>query len=179
MKSIPTWFGSHLPSWCVILLVMHSLHSAIAGVPAMEEWYFLPNFGKDIRGIERMESALGFPSRLSEVANALLAPGGGLSEQERKLVKWHPATFPHQDFVGMMPGRKVFGWYACVFDVPENKANQDLLVDLGLIDDADECYLNGQRIGGMGRVPGGSAWQSDRLYRVPAEKVRQTGNYLA
>ena len=52
-------------------------------------------------------------------------------------------------------------------------------MDLGVIDDADETYLNGTSIGFTGSIPKRSAWQKDRLYRVPAEKVKPARNYLA
>lgn len=55
----------------------------------------------------------------------------------------------------------------------------DVIVDLGIIDDADETFMNGTRVGGMGRVPDGSAWQSDRLYRVPGHLLNRYFNYLA
>ena len=128
------------------------------------QWHFLPTFHEAVRGVE-MEAVGegGFFAALPTPARRLLAEGTPLTEAQRKELRWRPASFPHRDFVRLMPKNKVHGWYGCLFDVPQELAGRDLLLDLGVIDDADETYLNGFRIGGMGAVPGGSAWQSDRL----------------
>ncbi|MBQ9367724.1 MAG: hypothetical protein IJT83_08080 [Victivallales bacterium] len=146
----------------------------------MGKWHFLPTFQEAVRGVEA--EAVGerdFFASLPTSARRLLAEGTPLTEAQRKELHWRPASFPHRDFVRLMPENKVHGWYGCLFDVPPELAGRDLLLDLGIIDDADETYLNGSRIGGTGTVPGGSAWQSDRLYRISAERVKSQRNYLA
>ena len=55
-------------------------------------WYFLPNFGEDVRGVERGRVAL--PRDLPTEAERLLSPDGGLTPEQREQVRWHEATFP-------------------------------------------------------------------------------------
>ena len=159
---------------CTAVLACLLALRATAGVAP---WYFLPNFGEDIRGVERVAAGR-FHETIPSVAERLLSPDGGLSPDQREQVRWHEATFPHRGFVDMMPQQKAFGWYAHAFGVPQQFAGMDLLLDLGIIDDADETFVNGRRVGGLGKVPGGSAWQTDRLYRVPASSVNAFGDNL-
>jgi hypothetical protein len=151
---------------------------ALRATADVAPWYFLPNFGEDIRGVERVAAGR-FHETIPSVAERLLSPDGGLSPDQREQVRWHEATFPHRGFVDMMPQQKAFGWYAHAFGVPQQFTGLDLLLDLGIIDDADETFVNGVRVGGLGKVPGGSAWQADRLYRIPASKINCFGDNLA
>ncbi|MBQ7178217.1 MAG: hypothetical protein IJS08_12445, partial [Victivallales bacterium] len=77
-----------------------------------------------------------------------------------------------------MPGKCMFGWYGCEFEIPPELSGLDILADLGIIDDSDETFLNGTVVGCMGRVPNGTAWQSDRLYRIPSNLIQER-NYMA
>ncbi|MBQ7651489.1 MAG: hypothetical protein IJS15_11050, partial [Victivallales bacterium] len=143
------------------------------------QWFFLPNFTHDVRGLEaRPEQGAHFYSSVPESMKPLIE-SEKLSERQKKALHWHPATFPHRDFVDIMPMRKVFGWYGREFDLPEKFAGMDVLADLGVIDDSDETFVNGQLFGKTGKVPDGSAWQSERLYRIPSAAMTSTSNYLA
>ncbi len=154
-----------------------ALLALAAALPA-ETWRFLPCFHKDVRGIERPpEGGARFHDCVPE--HAMTQLDGCLAEDEARQVYWHPVEFPHRDFVRLMPEERVFGWYGCEFDVPSRFAGMDALLDLGIIDDSDETFVNGVRVGAMGRVPNGSAWQADRLYRVPAPWLTPFCNYLA
>ncbi len=55
--------------------------------------------------------------------------------------------------------------------------NEDLGLILGRIGNADEAYVNGYRVGGMGSFPPAefAMWNFPRNYRVPAEKIRFGG----
>lgn len=146
---------------------------------AAEAWHFLPNYTHDIRGIEaRPPGGTPFHSSVPEKVRRL-ADGDALPEAQKKQLYWRPAAFPHRDFVNLMPMRKVFGWYGCEFDVPRQFAGMDVLADLGLIDDSDETFVNGQPVGKSGKVPDGYAWQADRLYRIPAKGLAPNSNYIA
>lgn len=63
-----------------------------------------------------------------------------------------------------------FGWFRLSFDLPAEAAGANLVASLGFIDDVDEAFLNGQRIGGSGVMPpnASSQWFEKRLYPVPA-----------
>ena len=84
---------------------------------ASEEWYFLPNYRHDVRGIEQSDTGDGgdrFHDILPEAARPLLR-AGALEAAQMEEFFWHPVSFPHREFTELMPERQVFGWYACEF----------------------------------------------------------------
>lgn len=78
-----------------------------------------------------------------------------------------------------------YGWYRITFDLPPGAKKERLVALLGKIDDVDETFLNGERIGRTGRVrrDGSISTQSDyqkvRGYDIPASLVKEKGNVLA
>lgn len=63
-----------------------------------------------------------------------------------------------------------YGWYRLKFTLPAEAEGSNLVASLGFLDDVDEAYLNGVRIGGSGSFPpiAKSEWFEKRLYPVPA-----------
>ena len=143
------------------------------------QWFFLPNFTHDVRGLEMRPDGDGcFNFSVPENVKKLMEVET-LSDSQKESLYWHHASFPHRDFVGVMSMRNVFGWYGHEFDVPEQFAGMDVLADLGVIDDSDETFVNGKLVGKSGKVPYGYAWQEDRLYRIPAALMTPFFNYMA
>ena len=163
-------------------LAILSICLAAFCLKSTELWRFLPNFQVDVRGIQHaIQHGPDIVETLPVPAETLLSANAPLTESQRNERHWHPARFPHRDFVSMMPQRNVFGWYGCLFDIPQALQDMDVLADLGIVDDTDETYVNGVRIGGTGEIgkPHGTAWQTDRLYRIPAEGLTPYVNYMA
>lgn len=71
-----------------------------------------------------------------------------------------------------------FGWFRRQLDIPEDCSGRDFELLLGRIDDVDEVWLNGTRIGGTGSFPPDyqTAWNTDRRYPVAASLVRGDGS---
>ncbi len=71
-----------------------------------------------------------------------------------------------------------FAWYRCFVRVPQSWAGEALTLYLGRIDDCDETFFNGRRVGATGRMPPKyrTQWGRERRYTVPAELVR-AGKY--
>ena len=67
----------------------------------------------------------------------------------------------------------VFGWYRRELTVPAELQGKDVYLNVGKIDDADETYFNGVKVGGMGSFPPAytSAWDIFRYYKVPHEII--------
>lgn len=66
-----------------------------------------------------------------------------------------------------------YAWYRKTFVPPTGLKEHDLILALGKIDDIDEVYLNGVRIGRTGRFPGekyldrnNQYWQRERFYYI-------------
>lgn len=75
-----------------------------------------------------------------------------------------------------------YGWFRRHIEIPADCKGNDFDLLLGRIDDVDEVWLNGHRIGGTGSFPPDyrTAWETMRRYRVPASLVRADGpNVLA
>ena len=149
---------------------------------AIEQWYFLPNFHLNIQGIESLsDNNNQLFDRLPLLAKKKLSPVPLLTGKQQQELVWKRVSFPHRDFTRIMPQRNVYGWYGCQFDVPEALLGMDIIADLGIIDDTDATYVNGKRIGGVGEVgqSHGTAWQTDRIYRIAGNLIKENSNYLA
>lgn len=86
-----------------------------------------------------------------------------------------PATWADYGY----PDYDGYGWYRKTF-VPDPALKHDkLILMLGKIDDIDEVYLNGQRIGRTGRFPGelyadqnNSYFNQERFYYIIANSIK-------
>lgn len=78
-----------------------------------------------------------------------------------------------------MPEHHVFGWYVHPFKWPPIFHGLDANIRLGVIDDADETYVNGTLIGKSGVISGSSAWQQERHYLLPSANISPHSNLLA
>jgi beta-galactosidase len=67
----------------------------------------------------------------------------------------------------------VYGWYRRELIIPADLKGNDIFINLGKIDDADETYFNGVKVGGMGSFPPDyiTAWDVFRYYKVPHEII--------
>ena len=76
-----------------------------------------------------------------------------------------------------------FAWYRREFTISKNFENQRLILLLGRIDDLDEAYLNGERIGRTGRMYSdpdririsGDEWLELRAYYIPSGYLNFSG----
>jgi len=68
----------------------------------------------------------------------------------------------------------VFGWYRKTVTVPEDWDGQDVTLQVGMIDDVDETFVNGTKVGQTGTFPENeyeTAWDVPREYTISAENV--------
>jgi beta-galactosidase len=67
----------------------------------------------------------------------------------------------------------VFGWYRRELTIPAELKGKEIFINVGKIDDADETYFNGVKVGGMGSFPPNytSAWDILRYYKVPHDII--------
>jgi beta-galactosidase len=78
---------------------------------------------------------------------------------------------------GQSTGDNVHGWFRRRIAIPAECKGRDFTLLLGRIDDVDEVWLNGERIGGTGSFPPDyrGAYSEERRYRVAASLVRGDG----
>ncbi len=66
-----------------------------------------------------------------------------------------------------------FAWYRTYVIVPAEWGGADLTLELGTIDDSDETFVNGRRVGGTGAFPpeAKTAWNVQRSYPIPGAEI--------
>jgi beta-galactosidase len=71
----------------------------------------------------------------------------------------------------------VYGWYRRELTVPAGLKGKNIFINVGKIDDVDETYFNGVKVGGMGSFPPNyvSAWDNFRHYKIPHEIIHYGG----
>ena len=69
-------------------------------------------------------------------------------------------------------------WFRKTIDVPERWAGKALVLSLDVIDDLDQTFFNGGKVGSTGlETPG--FWSAPRRYTVPGELVKAGRNVIA
>jgi len=94
---------------------------------------------------------------------------------------WNKVMLPaHWKDHSNLKDKKAYGWYRKNLIIPENLKGKDFMLDIGRIDDVDETFLNGVRLGGKGKFPPefGSAKYDIRCYRVAAKLLKGDGTDL-
>ncbi|MBN2010208.1 beta galactosidase jelly roll domain-containing protein [candidate division KSB1 bacterium] len=92
---------------------------------------------------------------------AYMQPGYDASKWERINV---PSFWENEGF----PGYDGYAWYRIKVNIPSKFAKQQLFLKLARIDDIDETYLNGVKIGNTGIFPPNyeTAWNIKRIYPI-------------
>ncbi len=90
---------------------------------------------------------------------------------------WQPVNLPGHWSDFNYKASSAYGWYRRRIAVPAGLRGGEVLLLLGKVDDADETFVNGVKVGGMGAFPPGyaSAWTQTRRYRVPAGLFKGDG----
>lgn len=70
-------------------------------------------------------------------------------------------------------------WVRKEVNLPADWSGKALQLSLGGIDDWEETFFNGQRVGGIGPEAGGGAWNVQRNYSIPPSLVHAGRNVIA
>ncbi len=141
-----------------------------------------------IAGITGSNSVMAFENDLVRIKNLSGEWKFSIGEREEWIssnyndANWEsiqvPSPWEDQGFYGY----NGFGFYRKGFTVSSEYKNKNLYLILGYIDDVDETYLNGKKIGSTGTFPPNynTAYNAKRIYRIPKELVNYNGtNILA
>ena len=93
---------------------------------------------------------------------------------------WEPVPVPGY-FNNLLPhvGRFIGTvWYRRSVELPEDLRGRRLFLDLGGVDDLDDTYVNGKKIGHTGEDTEGY-WTARRLYPIPPELTRNGRLHIA
>lgn len=74
-----------------------------------------------------------------------------------------------------------YAWYRKTFKLDKKDLNDPAFLHIGAIDDVDEIFFNGTKIGGMGSFPPEflTAYNQDRTYPIPSNLVKNGENVIA
>lgn len=81
-------------------------------------------------------------------------------------IRLNSMKLPCQWETDALPGFDGVVWFRKEIQIPEKWAGKDLTLSLGMIDDEDVVYLNGEQ------VASGTGFNTPRVYTIPAEKVK-------
>ena len=110
---------------------------------------------------------------------AAFAPQAHAQELEQD--GWRPLVLPQrwENFVsinGKMPFASLDGeaWYWTTVIIPRGFPEEGAVLEMATIDDADEIFLNGIKVGGKGGMTsaGPSAYNQPRSYPIPPEAIQ-------
>ncbi|MBL7847315.1 MAG: beta galactosidase jelly roll domain-containing protein [Cyclobacteriaceae bacterium] len=74
-----------------------------------------------------------------------------------------------------------YAWYQKTFTLPENVSGESLVLLLGMIDDFDKAYLNGELIGSTNDHRGfghSQSYSTQRVYNIPRSVLKKGTNTL-
>lgn len=97
---------------------------------------------------------------------------GQWHQGERAPAGWKMVSMPH--------AWKNFGcirWYRTTVDLTADWADEDLVMHLGAIDDADQTWVNGRSVG-LTDLRHEDHWKRPRAYRIPADALREGENVI-
>lgn len=113
--------------------------------------------------------------RIAACVVALLALLSGPSAAQAQ-EDWSPIAAPGawEALGGPFAGYDGVAWFQTAVQVPQGWSGGPLLFLAGGIDDADETFFNGERIGATGGFPPSpaTAWSTARSYEIPASLVK-------
>ncbi len=102
----------------------------------------------------------------------------GWATEKSDLSAWKPCRLPGMFTAAV--GSELIGsvWFRRSFSVPATHAGKVAKLELGAIDDFDQTYVNGVKVGHMGsETP--DVWQAARSYDVPAGLLQAGTNTVA
>ncbi len=130
---------------------------------------------------ERLRSALASHAALDLAGDWRFCPAPAQPEAETAFRQgkfdagtWRQTPIPSRRGVGddRLHDRTGDFYYRREFETPKDWGTEERMLILGAVDDFDETFLNGTRIGGTGQETP-HHWESPRYYRVPSRLLRR------
>ncbi len=101
----------------------------------------------------------------------------GWAKPGLNIADWKPMRLPtYWQSLGIDINGAV--WFRREVQVPPHWAEEDLLLNLGGIDDLDTTYFNGERVGATGKETP-EYWSAPRSYTIPGRLVKAGTNLIA
>ena len=102
------------------------------------------------------------------------------SSTEYSDANWERITVPSAWEMQGFNGYNGFAWYRKLIKIPNEYKNESLILEMGYIDDVDEVFFNGIRIGGSGVFPPNytTGYSARRLYSIPDHLIKYNNENL-
>ncbi len=157
------WGGTPAEAW--------TSEAALEGLPTFEEGLARVRMLRE-RGDEiRREDDQRIRAWETQQQAADAGRGGEWAAPDFDDSGWETMTQP-QTWTGRLGRLDGTVWFRRDVDVPATWVGRALTITLGAIDDNEETYFNGEKIGAT------NGWQTPRAYVIPAELVREGRNVI-
>jgi len=117
------------------------------------------------------------------MTSRLMTIQGGAPAGHHEAVKWSAPSFddsrwPNMKLPGLwessgLDGLDGYAWYRRTIDIPATEAGKPAELHLGMIDDQDQTWLNGQLVGHT------ESYNTQRVYTIPAGVLKPGTNSIA
>lgn len=168
-----TWGGTPIESWISAAgyadAGLDDLAGRAAGLPKTGYAEVLKTRGKAL--VEWEKKFFG------DHADAVRAAAGWAKDPLPEPEKWKTVTVPANLSNYGIDRNGVF-WLRKTVNIPEELAGKDLDLSLSTIDDCDEVFFNGEKVGATG-IDTPQYWSVLRHYPVPGRLVRAGANTVA
>lgn len=168
-----TWGGTPIESWIsaagYAAAGLDDLADRAAGLPKTGYAEVLKTRGKAL--VEWEKKFFG------DHADAVRAAAGWAKDPLPEPEKWKTVTVPANLSSYGIDRNGVF-WLRKTVNIPEELAGKDLDLSLSTIDDCDEVFFNGEKVGATG-IDTPQYWSVLRHYPVPGRLVRAGANTVA
>ncbi len=141
-----------------------------------------PDFTNDLALVARerdnaKELAAARASAIADWTARIESADGGNAHAAPELddALWSVGQVPGT-WTGELAGFDGFVWFRGKFDLLASWKDQDLMLELGAIDDMDFTFVNGTKIG---QTLGETVWNQPRVYRVPHQLLNPGQNHIA
>ncbi|MBQ9788771.1 MAG: hypothetical protein IJW31_04140 [Lentisphaeria bacterium] len=104
-------------------------------------------------------------------------------EATKKSADWKNFDFDDRNWdvvnlPGLIANQPDINWVRKTVEIPDEMVGKDLILNLGPIDDCDDTYFNGVKVGSI-EITHNEYWQTLRVYKIPAELVKKGKNVIA
>ncbi len=168
-----SWSGTPAESWTPLetlkQLPLPKAHAMAVNVDASQ----LPDAAERFRA-----ATLQWMEQTRQVDPGISAKAQGWADSELDTSSdWKPVTFPADMVRQGVPSGSIT-WLRNEMDVPPERAGSDLVLTLGIVDDFDTTFFNGEKVGATDLdTPGW--WAAQRRYVVPGKLVKAGRNVIA
>ncbi|WP_294506668.1 sialate O-acetylesterase [uncultured Victivallis sp.] len=171
-----SWGGTAIQPWIS--------YDAYARAGRTKEMYQIDRISRNSKELqEKYEAAvaeakkkfLDWQKRFYETYSRETAAAASWKNSDFNDSDWETVSCQEAFFPGDVDG---VAWFRKTIDLPANWAGKPLKLSLGAIDDCDETYFNGVKVGATG-TDVDNYWSVDRNYQIPGNLVKAGRNVIA